>query len=161
VTTAAHVAQLKDQLANIDTPIALAVRADEDLSRRKAILESVPGVGEITAAVLIAELPELGAVDDKKIAALVGVAPVARDSGILRGQRHTTGGRAQRPLSAIHGYPRCRTIQPRHQSLSSASSRQRQTPKGRPRRRHAQIRHLPQHPRSPRPTVENPLKHGC
>ncbi|HEX3521562.1 MAG TPA: transposase [Stellaceae bacterium] len=88
-----HVAQLKDQLATIDTAIALAVRADDALSRRKAILESVPGVGEITAAVLIAELPELGAIDDKKIAALVGVAPVAHDSGTSRGQRHIAGGR--------------------------------------------------------------------
>ncbi|MDO3431605.1 transposase, partial [Rhizobium sp. CBN3] len=50
--------------------------------------------GEVGAAVLIAELPELGAIDDKKLAALVGVAPVAHDSGTWRGQRHIAGGRA-------------------------------------------------------------------
>ena len=112
-----HVAQLKDQLANIDTAIALAVRADDALSRRKAILESVPGVGEITAAVLIAELPELGAIDDKKIAALVGVAPVAHDSGTLRGQRHIAGGRGSvrcalymATLSAVRSNPSIKTF---------------------------------------------------
>src|SRR5208337_3112754 len=88
-----HVASLKDQLASVDTSIALAVRADEASARRKAILESVPGVGQTTAAVIIAELPELGTIDDKKIAALVGVAPVAHDSGTLRGQRRIAGGR--------------------------------------------------------------------
>ncbi len=154
-----HVAQLKDQLANIDTAIALAVRANDALSRRKAILESVPGVGEITAAVLIAELPELGAIDDKKIAALVGVAPVAHDSGTLRGQRHIAGGRGSvrcalymATLSAVRSNPSIKTFH---------RQGQRQTPKGPPRRRHAQTGHPPQHSRSPRPVVENRLKHDC
>lgn len=88
-----HVRQLKDQLAGIDVAIALAIDADEALKARGAILRSVPGVGAVTAAVLIAELPELGTIDDKKIAALVGVAPVAHDSGAMRGQRHIAGGR--------------------------------------------------------------------
>ena len=77
----------------------------------------MPGVGEITAAVLIAELPELGAIDDKKIAALVGVAPVAHDSGTLRGQRRIAGGRPSvrcalymAALSAVRFNPAIKTF---------------------------------------------------
>ena len=54
----------------------------------------MPGIGDITARVLIADLPELGTLDRKKIAALVGVAPFNRDSGTLRGKRTIRGGRA-------------------------------------------------------------------
>ncbi|MEM1118747.1 MAG: IS110 family transposase, partial [Bacteroidota bacterium] len=55
---------------------------------------SVPGVGPVVSATLIAELPELGRLSGKQIAALVGVAPLARDSGTLRGRRTTWGGRS-------------------------------------------------------------------
>ena len=57
------------------------------------LLRSVPGVGPITASTLIAELPELGHLDRRQIAALVGVAPFNRDSGTLRGRRTIRGGR--------------------------------------------------------------------
>lgn len=60
-----------------------------------AALASVPGVGAASAAVLIAELPELGQLDRKRIAALVGVAPLNRDSGQMRGQRTIWGGRSE------------------------------------------------------------------
>ncbi len=63
-------------------------RAAEDL------LTSVPGIGKITARTLIAELPELGRIDRRRIAALVGVAPVNRDSGTWRGHRAIAGGRS-------------------------------------------------------------------
>ena len=56
---------------------------------------TVPGVGDVTARTLIADLPELGTLDRKKIAALVGVAPFNRDSGTLRGKRTIWGGRAK------------------------------------------------------------------
>lgn len=85
---------LKAQLARVDAAIALAIEAEPDMAERRGLLLGVPGIGEVNAAVLIAELPELGAIDDKKLAALVGVAPMAHDSGILRGQRHISGGRA-------------------------------------------------------------------
>ena len=65
-----------------------AWRAAEDL------LTSVPGIGPITARTLIAELPELGSIDRRRLAALVGVAPVNRDSGAMRGHRAIAGGRA-------------------------------------------------------------------
>lgn len=85
---------LKTQLARVDAAIALAIEAEPDMTERRDLLLGVPGIGEVNAAVLIAELPELGAIDDKKLAALVGVAPMAHDSGTLRGQRHISGGRA-------------------------------------------------------------------
>jgi len=60
----------------------------------REILESAPGVGPVTTATLLADLPELGKLDGKKIAALVGVAPMNHDSGKKRGYRKTKGGRA-------------------------------------------------------------------
>lgn len=88
-----HMTALKSQLAQVDAAITLAVEANPALTRRFAILTSVKGVGPITAAVLLAELPELGAIGHKQVAALVGVAPINRDSGQYRGQRHIGGGR--------------------------------------------------------------------
>lgn len=88
-----HIAMLKTQLAQTDAAIALTVEASADLHRRREILTSVKGVGPLTAAVLLAELPELGAIGHKQIAALVGVAPINHDSGTQRGQRHIAGGR--------------------------------------------------------------------
>lgn len=69
------------------------IAADEPLQAKATILTSVPGLGEATANVLIAELPELGSLNQKQIARLVGVAPTNRDSGTMRGQRTTGGGR--------------------------------------------------------------------
>lgn len=91
---AEHLAGLKSQLANVDVAIALAVEAESELASRRALLTSVPGVGELTAAIILAELPELGQIGPKQASALVGVAPVNRDSGQWRGQRHIGGGRA-------------------------------------------------------------------
>jgi transposase len=65
-----------------------------ELSENKQILESIKGVGTITAISMLAELPELGAMSSKQIAALVGVAPFNRDSGSLKGVRTIWGGRA-------------------------------------------------------------------
>ncbi|GAA5544083.1 IS110 family transposase [Brucella sp. NBRC 113783] len=86
-------ASFKAQLIRIDTAIALAIEAEPEMAERRNLLLSVPGIGETTAAILIAELPELGSIDDKKLAALIGVAPIAYDSGMMRGQRHIGGGR--------------------------------------------------------------------
>ena len=88
-----HIVMLRNQLAQLDAAIAATVAADPTLARRHAILVSVKGVGQATAAVLLAELPELGRVEHKQLAALIGVAPVNHDSGQFRGQRHIAGGR--------------------------------------------------------------------
>ena len=86
-------AVFKSQLAAIDAAIALSIDKDPALNHKRAILTSVPGVGELTAAVILAELPELGSIGSKQAAALTGVAPINRDSGAHRGERHIGGGR--------------------------------------------------------------------
>lgn len=83
---------LKKELADTDTSVAEHVeRHHAELAEA---LRSVPGIGAASVAVVLAELPELGKLDRRRIAALVGVAPLNRDSGKLRGQRSTWGGRA-------------------------------------------------------------------
>jgi transposase len=87
--------QVKRQMAQIDTACRDIVMSDPAGARRLAILMSIPAIGEVTAMTLLAEMPELGDLNDKQAASLVGVAPVARDSGTFRGKRHIRGGRAQ------------------------------------------------------------------
>lgn len=82
------------RLRRVEAEIEAAIAADPTLARQRAILVSMPGVGPVAAAVLLADLPELGRASDKEIAALVGVAPMNRDSGASTGQRHIRGGRA-------------------------------------------------------------------
>lgn len=88
-----HIAFLQGQIGQCDARITAEIEADATLARKAMLLESIPGIGATTAAVLIAELPELGIADKKQIAALAGIAPMNRDSGQWRGQAHITGGR--------------------------------------------------------------------
>ena len=81
------------QLADVEKQILETIDRDDDWRERLKRLKSVPGVGDATAAALIAELPELGKLNRQQVAALVGVAPMNRDSGTLSGPRHITGGR--------------------------------------------------------------------
>lgn len=88
-----HLAFLTSQIARCDARIEAEIAADPMLAQKSHLLQSIPGIGAATAAVLIAELPELGQADQKQIAALAGVAPMNRDSGQWRGQAHIAGGR--------------------------------------------------------------------
>jgi transposase len=88
-----HVAFLEKELAAVDADIDTDVRASPAWRETEDLLASVPGVGPVTARTLIAELPELGGLDRRKLAALVGVAPFNRDSGAWRGHRMIAGGR--------------------------------------------------------------------
>ena len=72
---------------------------------REKLLRSVPGVGPVLTLTLLAELPELGTLDRKQIAALVGVAPLNRDSGVLRGKRTVWGRSCSRARGVVHGSP--------------------------------------------------------
>jgi transposase len=90
-----HVRALQRELDDLDRDIDDAIRGSPAWRARENLLKSVPGIGDVTARTLIAELPELGSLDRRKIAALVGVAPINRDSGTLRGRRTTWGGRAR------------------------------------------------------------------
>lgn len=89
----AHMAYLKDELKEVAKDIEAVISNDEELSLRKKLLLDVKGVGEETANVLLAELPELGHIDKGKVASLVGLAPFNRDSGALRGRACIYGGR--------------------------------------------------------------------
>lgn len=83
---------LEDELARIDEDMNNHIRSHfKDLSER---LSSIKGVGTMTVAALLAEVPELGRLSRREISALVGVAPVNRDSGTMRGRRTIFGGRA-------------------------------------------------------------------
>ena len=86
--------QLEKQLATLDELIAKHLRTDAALTAKSARLQQVQGVGRVSAFTLLALLPELGTLRDTEAAALAGVAPINRDSGQFRGQRHIHGGRA-------------------------------------------------------------------
>jgi transposase len=87
------IAILKEEKKRLDEQIRDLMDAQKAWHKQTEILASVPGVGMVTTATLLAELPELGKMDRKKIAALVGVAPMNYDSGKRRGYRKTKGGR--------------------------------------------------------------------
>ncbi len=87
------IACLKEEKKILDVQIQQFVAEQEAWQEQTEILKSAPGVGQVTTATLLAELPELGKMDRKKIAALVGVAPMNYDSGRKRGYRKTKGGR--------------------------------------------------------------------
>ena len=89
-----HLAWLAKAIDELDREIGGAVRGSPLWRVEDDLLASLPGVGPVTRAVLLAKLPELGQLDRRKIAALVGVAPLNRDSGAWRGRRGVQGGRA-------------------------------------------------------------------
>jgi transposase len=86
--------QVETHLAEIDTAIVEAIRADEALSRRFDILTSIPGIGQIAAIALLIEMPELGHMEARQAAALAGLAPITQQSGKWKGHEHIQGGRA-------------------------------------------------------------------
>jgi transposase len=90
----AHIAYLERELRMSDTELGRAVRESPVWREQEDLLRSVPGVGRVVATTLLAQLPELGRLSRKQIAKLVGLAPLARDSGTLRGKRLIFGGRA-------------------------------------------------------------------
>lgn len=89
----AHITWLRGELTTVETDLDAAIRASPVWREQAELLLTVPGVGKVSVRTLIAELPELGRLDRRQIAALVGVAPVAQDSGQHRGKRHIAGGR--------------------------------------------------------------------
>ena len=91
----AHVAWLEQELADLDDDLRRRVRESPIWRTKEDLLRSGPGIGPVVATALLAELPELGALDRKRLAALVGVAPLNRDSGTLRGKRLVWGGRGR------------------------------------------------------------------
>jgi transposase len=87
------ISQIKNQMATIDVRIGSVIAQDQELRLKAEKLTSITGVGERTAALVLAEMPELGRLNRRQAAALAGVAPFNRDSGTLRGKRTIFGGR--------------------------------------------------------------------
>ena len=90
----AHITWLGQELKDLDGDLRESVLSSPVWRKKDELLRSVPGVGEQVSVTLLAELPELGTLGRKQIAALVGVAPFSRDSGPHRGKRAVWGGRA-------------------------------------------------------------------
>jgi transposase len=84
---------IEQQIEDLDRAIARLIESNDDWNNKSQIIDSVPGIGANTAHQLIAELPELGELNRQEIAKLVGVAPLQRDSGTMRGKRTIGGGR--------------------------------------------------------------------
>lgn len=90
-----HIVWLEKSLKDLDKDIDNFNRQDQIRDEKGKLIQSIKGVGRITAATIIADLPEIGKVNDKKISALVGVAPFNNDSGRMRGRRRVKGGRPE------------------------------------------------------------------
>jgi transposase len=91
----AHIRWLEKELARVDRDLDEAIEESPTFKENEALLRSVPGVGPVLCRTLLAELPELGRLSPRELSALVGVAPLNRDSGIFRGRRGVWGGRAR------------------------------------------------------------------
>ena len=90
-----HRLLLEAQITRLDAMIATAQQADQEMDRDARLLQSIPGIGPVMTAVLLARMPELGRLGPAQAAALVGVAPFARDSGTFSGKRFIRGGRRE------------------------------------------------------------------
>ena len=90
-----HITWLEQELNDVDAELRQMIRRSPVWREQDDLLRSVPGVGEQVSLTLLADLPELGRLDRKQIAALVGVAPYNRDSGPHRGKRTVWGGRSR------------------------------------------------------------------
>ncbi len=87
-----HITWLQKEVGTIDKELNTGVKACEEWQEKDKLLQSTPGVGKGLSTCLITQLPELGILDRKRIAALAGVAPLNRDSGKSHGKRQTWGG---------------------------------------------------------------------
>lgn len=90
-----HIIYLEKRLAEIESNLGGKIRESPVQKMKDQLLRSTPGVGPTLSITLLVDLPELGSLNSKQIAALVGVAPLNRDSGTFRGKRHVWGGRGQ------------------------------------------------------------------
>ena len=91
----AHIEWLVRELDDLDTDLRQTIRRSPVWREKDDLLRTVPGVGEQVSLTILAHLPELGTLDSRQVAALVGVAPFNRDSGTMRGKRTVWGGRAR------------------------------------------------------------------
>ena len=89
-----HIKWLEEALSGMNNDLERRIHSSPSWHEKDNLLRSVPGIGKVVSSTLLIELPELGTINRRKIAALVGVAPFNRDSGTMRGKRTVWGGRA-------------------------------------------------------------------
>ena len=140
-----HIAYLERELRMTDTDLGDMVRRSPAWRERDDLLQSVPGVGPVLSRTLLADLPELGRLSRREIAKLVGVAPLSRDSGTLRGRRFVQGGRASVRAVLYMARARRDEAQRGDSRVLHAPARGRQAEEARARRLHAKAAHDPQH----------------
>lgn len=90
-----HIEWLSSRLAAVDKGLRKAIKANQVLREKDKLIRSVPGAGPALSAALLTQLPELGVLNRHQVAALVGIAPLNRDSGLMRGKRVTWAGRGK------------------------------------------------------------------
>jgi transposase len=88
-----HIEWLKKEVENLDNDLRKRIEDSPVWQEKDNLLQSIPGVGKVLSSTILGELPELGKLNRKQIAALVGVAPYNCDSGVMKGKRYTWGGR--------------------------------------------------------------------
>lgn len=122
-----HIEWLQNRLRATEDGLRHAVESSPTWQAERDLLSEIKGIGDITALTLIGDLPELGRLDRKRIAALVGIAPLNRDSGTLRGRRAVWGGRAavrhtlyMATLSAVRFNPTLRAFHTRLRAAGKA-----------------------------------------
>lgn len=107
----AHIAWLDDAVAAADREIDALINRQADLKAKARLMTSAPGVGPVAAQILLALMPELGAANPRRLAALAGLAPFNHDSGQLKGKRCISGGRRRVRsalfIAALHAARRC------------------------------------------------------
>jgi transposase len=91
----AHIISPEAELAQVDRDLDAAIKRSPIWRQKEELLQSVPGIGPVVSRTVLAALPELGTLDRGELAALLGVAPLNRDSGMMRGKRTIWGGRAR------------------------------------------------------------------
>ena len=112
-----HIAHMEKQVEKIDKLLKERVEKEDQWREKRAILYSMPGIGDVAVNTLLGDMPELGTMTQRQAGALAGVAPMNRDSGKLRGKRRIKGGRAtvrtvlyMAALSAVQHNPTIRTF---------------------------------------------------
>ena len=123
----AHITWLAKRLKDVDGELKTLIQDSPVWREKDDLLQSTPGIGEVTSMVLLAQMPELGTLNRRQISALAGVAPLNNDSGKFKGQRHVWGGRAtvravltMATLAAIRCNPSIRAF---HQRLKAAGKK--------------------------------------
>jgi transposase len=133
-----HVTWLTAELTRLNEELDEAIRQSPVWREQDDLLQSAPGIGPVMSRTVLADLPELGTLNRKQIASLVGVAPLNRDSGTLQGKRQVWGGPGPSPGRPLHGHLGRHQVQPGDSEFLPPAARRWQGPQGRAGRLHAE-----------------------